>query len=651
MLRRELGNVALRRSPNGLRNRRAAGFVVGAAIPLALAFDDGGYDVVTRGKLGLLVWAAIALGFAFGVLPRGRPTKGAWVALASLGALALLTALSLSWTESSERSFEELARVLQYGGLVTLAFTALNRHTWRGAAAGLAAAALAVPVLSLTARLAPDLITDHTARHFDTDRLSYPLGYWNAVAAWGAIAIAIGLAWSAHARETLTRSLALAAVPIAALSVYLTYSRGGVIASAIAVAAAVIFARHRWTTAAHALVAAAGAAAAILITRDQGEIARATGGKGAGAVLAVLVLAVAACAVAAVATRIGGLDRLRLSREANRIVTPIAIVLVAAGIGVGQHGQLSDAWHQFRDERTVSAGAEPTARLSSLGGNRYEVWQSAVDAFQSEPVGGIGPGSFEFFWAREGDSPEFLRDAHSLYLETLAELGVPGALALLGFLAALLAAGLAARREISYAYELGASAAATAAFVTYLFSAGVDWMWEIPAIGALAIGSMAVACTAAFPRWGRRPLGAGPRAAIVLFALAAAAVQVPPLVSVERLRASADELRSGSADRAIELAGEAVTAEPWAAAPYVQRALSEQQQGDLTAARADLQKAVEKEPTNWRHHFLLARLEAEAGNRPATVLELEQVRRLAPHSVFLVPGNPARGQIDAVLGD
>jgi hypothetical protein len=642
-------SLPLRFSADALRNRRAAGFAVGAAIPLALAFDDGGYDVLTREKLGLLLWAAIALGFAVGVLPRGRLTRGAWVALGSLAALALLTALSLAWTESRERTFEELARVLQYGGLVTLAFTALNRHTWRGAAAGLATAALVAPVLSLTARLAPDLITDHTARAFHTDRLSYPLGYWNAVAAWGAIAIAIGLAWSAHARETLTRSLALAAVPVAALSVYLTYSRGGVIASAIAVVAAVGFARHRWTTAVHALVAGLGSAAAVLVTRDHSEIARATGDRGAASVVGVLALAAAVCAVAAVATRAGGLDRLRLSSEANRVVVPVAVVLVAAAVGVGLHGQLSDAWQQFRDQRTVSAGADPTARLGSLGGNRYEVWQTAIDAFQSEPVGGIGPGTFESFWAREGDSPEFLRDAHSLYLETLAELGVPGALALMVFLTSLLATGLAARREIPHAYELGASAAATAAFVTYLFSAGVDWMWEVPAIGALAIGSMAVACTAAFPRWGRRPLGAAPRAAIIVVAVAAAAVQVPPLVSVERLRASADELRSGGADRAVELADQAVRAEPWAAAPYVQRALSEQQQGDLAAARADLQKAVEKEPANWRHHFLLARLEAQAGNRAATVFELEQVRRLAPNSVFLVPGNPARGQIDAVL--
>ena len=100
----------LRFSADALRNRRAAGFAVGAAIPLALAFDDGGYDVLTRETLGLLVWAAIALGFAFGVLPRGSLTRGAWVALGSLAALALLTALSLAWTESRERTCPSRSR-------------------------------------------------------------------------------------------------------------------------------------------------------------------------------------------------------------------------------------------------------------------------------------------------------------------------------------------------------------------------------------------------------------------------------------------------------------------------------------------------------------------------------------------------------------
>ncbi|MGZ5375695.1 MAG: O-antigen ligase family protein [Solirubrobacterales bacterium] len=636
------------RRPRALLWRRAAAFTLAAGLIAVLAIDGGGYDIVTRQEMGIAVWAAIALGFAFGVLPRGHPTRGAWVVLGSIGALAALTLLALAWTESDGETFAEFARVVQYAGLLTLAYTALNRDTWRAAAAGLATAALAIPLLSLVSRLAPDLIVDHAARELRTDRLSYPFDYWNAVAAWGAMAIAIGLVWSAHARHAVVRALALAAVPAAVLSVYLTYSRGGVIASATALVAAVALSRNRWTVAAHALVAAGGGGLAVLAARDHEQIARATGDDGAGAVVVVLVLAAVACAAIAVTTRLGGTDRLRLAPNAARVALGVGLVAVAL-VAVAAHSQLEDAWNDFRHERTVAVGEDPAIRLTTVGANRYEIWSTAVDAFESDPVRGIGPGSFEFFWSREGDDPQFIRDAHSVYLEQLAELGVPGLLALLAVLGSLLATALAARRRLGRDEDVGAAAAAIAAFIVFLLYAGIDWIWELPAIGALALGGAAVAGAASFPRWGPQRLSAAPRVTLIAVALAAVLVQVPGLVSTERLRASGDELRGGSVDRASELADEAVRAEPWAAAPYVQRALVEQRQGDLAAARTDAQRAIDRERTNWRHHIVLARIEAQAGDRAAVRAQLAEARRLAPDSALLLPSSPLLQEINVTL--
>ena len=79
-----------------------------------------------------------------------------------------------------------------------MAYLAIDRHTWHGAAAGFAAAALVIPFFALGARLFPHLFVDDVARAFHFDRLSYPLNYWNAVSCWGAMAIAIGLCVSAH---------------------------------------------------------------------------------------------------------------------------------------------------------------------------------------------------------------------------------------------------------------------------------------------------------------------------------------------------------------------------------------------------------------------------------------------------------------------
>jgi len=635
-----------------LRARRVVSFLVAGGTVLVLALDNGGYGAETRGVLGVLVWTAIALGFAFGFLPRGRPGGGLWVALGALAGLAAWTALALIWTESEGRTFEEIARVLQYGGLVALAGFSLNRHTWRAAAAGLATAALAVPLLSITARLDPGLIADHTLRDLGIDRLSYPFGYWNAVAAWGAMAIAIGLAWSAHARSLAIRALVLAPLPAIGLSVYLSYSRGGVAAVTLAVLAAVAFGRNRWTTVAHAVVAGGGAGLAILAARNESAIIHATGGEGGGAVLLVLVLAALSCAAVALTTGIGGADDVRLSRRTARWSVAVAAV-VGILAAVAAHGVLSDGWDEFRNEGTSVAAvnpSDPASRLTTLRGSRYEVWTSAVDAFDSDPLRGIGPGTFGFYWAREGTTPESLKDAHSIYLENMAELGIPGLLLIVTALGGLLTAALVARRRLTTEEDLGANAAVVGGFIVFLFYAGVDWMWELSAVGALAIGGAAVAAAASSERWGSSPLGTLPRLLAIALALVAIGVQIPPLVSSERIDASLDELDAGNLSGAAKLADQAVDAEPWAAAPYAHRAQVEETQGDFGAARADLNDAVEREPTNWSHHFLLADLAAREGDRAEVRRELNEVSRLAPHSLLLFPGAYGRSRIDAALG-
>ena len=81
------------------------------------------------------------------------------------------------------------------------------------------------------------------------------------------------------------------------------------------------------------------------------------------------------------------------------------------------------------------AGAQ---RLASVQSNRYAYWKVAVATFADHPLQGEGSGSFRTIWLREREFREVIRDAHSLYLETAAELGLVGLLAL-----ALLVAGCA----------------------------------------------------------------------------------------------------------------------------------------------------------------------------------------------------------------
>jgi tetratricopeptide (TPR) repeat protein len=633
-------------APGRLRARRAAGFLFAFALTLLLAFDGGGYDLVIRQEVGLAVWALIALGLATGALPRARLSAAAWVALGGFGAFAALNLLAHSWTDSDERTTAELARVLQYGGLVALAYLALNRYSWRGAALGFAAAALVVPFFAVGTRLFPGVLNDDVAQALGIDRLSYPLDYWNAVSCWGAMAIAVALALSANASRTGIRAAALATIPVSALSVYLTYSRFGVAAIAIAVIAAVALSRNRWTAVANAIGGAAAGAAVVLVTHGQDEIARATGDAGAATVVLAVLASGAGCAVWAAITSRAGLDRVRMDARGARVALAgtVAVALLAA---IALHGPLGNAWDEFKNDRApANTGTE---RFTSLGGTRYQVWSTAIDAFQEDPWRGVGPGTFEFYWSRHGHSQEFIRDAHSLYIEQLAELGIPGLVALLTALGGLLYAAVQARLHWRRRREIAVGSAMIAAFVVFLIDAGVDWMWELGALGTLAIGGVAVAGAGGLDRAGPHRPGRWLRLGLTLCALALAAVQVPGLVSTQRVRASDSELDRGRAASALDAAGQAIDAEPWAATPYAMRALVFERFGDLESAVADARDAIDREPDNWRNHLLLARLEAERDRRAASLGQLAEARRLAPLNPYLNPDSPDVRQIESLV--
>ena len=132
-----------------------------------------------------------------------------------------------------------------------------------------------------------------------------------------------------------------------------------------------------------------------------------------------------------------------------------------------------------RVERTGSGpaqGADPS-RLVSAQSNRYEYWRVAVNEFGDAPLRGGGSGSFRTVWLRERPIDETVRDAHSLYAETAAELGLVGLLALLVFAGGIVAM---ARRSVGAAGAIGALA-------VFAIHAGLDWDWELPALTLVAL--------------------------------------------------------------------------------------------------------------------------------------------------------------------
>jgi O-antigen ligase len=103
----------------------------------------------------------------------------------------------------------------------------------------------------------------------------------------------------------------------------------------------------------------------------------------------------------------------------------------------------------------------------------------ALGSFADNPLGGVGTRGFQVEWLRERDERVFTYEAHSLYFETLAELGIVGFVLLAAFVACV-AAGVRRRyREAPGDPLLAAGAAVLGAFAVH---AGLDWDWELPAV-------------------------------------------------------------------------------------------------------------------------------------------------------------------------
>jgi hypothetical protein len=101
-------------------------------------------------------------------------------------------------------------------------------------------------------------------------------------------------------------------------------------------------------------------------------------------------------------------------------------------------------------------------------------WRVALETARDHPVLGAGSGSFASLW-RASAADRGARDAHSAFVEAVAELGVPG-LCLLGVVLLVpFAAGVRARRTPWVAV-------ATGAYGAVILHAAIDWDRELPVI-------------------------------------------------------------------------------------------------------------------------------------------------------------------------
>jgi tetratricopeptide (TPR) repeat protein len=611
------------------------------------ATKEGAYFgvVLLPGTILLCLGTALLAGFApwRAKLSHSRPVALALAALAALGAWSLLSAL---WSPAPNVAIEDGQRILVYAlafGLGIWLCNLLGPRMELATVPVVAAAAFAglATIVSLAGGDTPrDL--------FESDgTLDYPLGYRNANAAFFAIALfpAVGLA----ARRELdwrARGIALATATLCVDLMLFSQSRASVPALVLALLVFVLLFPNRVRALAWLALAAVPAIAFLPAILNVYETANDVGVAGtvaemhaAGIVLSVIVLA--AFALAAMAARFESrLPALSEKTErGNRLVARGLIATAAIG-AVGFLAVVGDPidWVGDKAQEFRSAGTPEAAGSSrfsfNAGSNRYDMWRVALDNFGEDPLFGDGAGGYQYTYLVKRDSIANAHDAHSVELELLAELGLPGFALFACFVGGAALGTLRARRLGPSAATIGAVALASGTY--WLVHTSLDWFWPYPAVTAPTMALLGAACGPAVLTIGARlRVWWRPWLVVGLGVLALSAV---PLWLSDRYVDNASKVWPQDLDRAYGDLARAQDLNPLSDWPILVEGEIAKEAGDTDRAIAAFTRAVTKRPEEYAGYYRLAELRVDrnptlARNEVRVALELNpldaNVRRLA----------------------
>jgi tetratricopeptide (TPR) repeat protein len=659
------------RIPSAPETRRGIALSIAiAGIVFWLGYDGGSYNVPSWAAAGIVVWWAIVTGIALGIWPR-QPLRasGIWT-IALLTVFATFTGLSAFWASGAEQPFQELDRGLLYVGVAGLVCAACSQGSADRLADGIAIGLVGIAALALLSRLFPGTFPTGAIPSFLPDaatRLSYPVNYWNGLAILVALACPLLLRTAVSARSVLVRGLALAPFPIIAAVVYLASSRSGAATFVIGLTGFFVLTGRRWAAAGACGLALVASVATVVYLSGLHELVNgpldgasaAAQGKQAAVVLA-LIAALTAGMHTFLSRRLATFEP---SRRTNRIAAGALAVAILASLVAANPVERLRSFAQPPSAIAKSAYIEHHF-LSTNGTWRWQYWQSAFDEFLTKPLFGRGADAFEGWWAQHGQAVGFVSNAHSLYLETLGDLGLFGLGLLLGGFGVGVISGV--RRTRRARPELrDTGAAVVAGFVAYAIATGVDWMWELPVVSivgfallGLAVGPATaqrepahvqgepppaysrgrVHATLARSRRGRR-YRLALRFAAAIFCVAVLAAEIDLYAVNEKITQSQNAVALGDFAGARMAAEEAHTIEPWAANPLLQLALIEERLGRLRLANNWIRQALARESGDWRIWLVAARIETKTGNIDAASRSLARVRSLNPRSpIFATSG-------------
>jgi O-antigen ligase len=518
-----------------------------------------------------------------------------------------------------------------------------RRSRVEGLVGALAVAITSVCCYSLATRLFTPGRGTYQVVSVDPDaafRLSRPLGYANALALFAVLGILLSLGFALRGRTMVPRALGSAALVVLFPTLYFTYGRGAWLALAAGLGALLAVERTRLRVLARLLALAAAPAVAVSIasqthglTRDPASVAAATR-DGHRLAIAIAFLVVLAAPVPV------GLERaerrLPFNAPLRRTLVALLALIVGAALALalvrvgGPAAAVRRAYHAFNAPAPL-VQTDTSRRLFSLSGNsRSEYWRVGWLEVKTHPWLGGGAGSYQRFWLRDRRAALPVRDAHSLYLETLAELGPIGLLLILCALGTPFAAVGAAR-----AHPL--APAALGAYVAFVLHAGIDWDWEMPAVTLAALFCGAALLLAA--RGGETPRLRRPwRAMGLTVAASLCALSLLGFAGNRAAVAGSDALDRSDLHTAAVEARRARRWEPWSAEPWRLLGETQLEAGEVARARASFRRGLDKDRGDWELWLDLALASRGAERQEA----LAHVSRLNPLSQELreVQGSP-----------
>jgi O-antigen ligase len=420
------------------RRELAAG-ALGALLPLSVGLTDGGYFGRVDTPLTVAFGAVVGLAAVTGAA--SRPSGTARVMFVLLGMLAAWTALSATWAVPGALVEHDARRALLYAVAFGAVVTVVDVRRRVALLRGLVGGAGVIAIVAIAIRAGSGAVADR----FYGSLAAEPVGYPNALGALMAIGVVLATGLSLRAGSSRRALQGLTAVLVLVLG--LTESRGAALALAVGLCALA------WLGPSGARACDALRALLPVAVGALGWLAVASAGTTGSRVV------VGAIATFAAAACVPVLDRL-WPRHAIAVLACGALIVAAALVV-----------------------AHPVSTTSSF---RTTYWVAALDAAREHPALGTGSGSFHLTWLDHGPDGMFVRDAHSLYVEALSELG-PVGLVLVVTLVALPVVTTVRRRGDPI------SAMAGAAFAVFAVHAGLDWDWEMPVVTLAALACAGVA--------------------------------------------------------------------------------------------------------------------------------------------------------------